>query len=625
MLSDKLLSILPALDNEDEGSRQVMALGDSDIHRNVNRAVSADEESIVGAIVESTSEYVDGSEEHQENRIENEELAVPFDDRNRPLNVRRSSDEANLSVGIRNDLPNLDDKSSVEPLIETSKENSVNKSIQDLSWNDSELSDEEHLNPAVENKNLEDMTLEKSSISTNSATKENMRLNFRSDSTPNEVSTSFSSTFEKVTPSSSIVSSMLGEISPVDTSDDEDSDFDLSASLIPDLSSFKPEDKEAFEKYFNQKQSAKTSDIETNNEDGDGKETETNSPALDCQIEIQENEDQNLGQDQPVDQIKTDLENEKELKNQESVDSGHVTQIRGSFDRNSENSWKDEDNEVSLDDNDAQSDSVDVEMALEEYEIRRNEEFNDTLKDQIIKDSSTVLTDLNDQSQKIVPVNSEEGNKQENEVGQEKNYTAETKIPRIDPKKLPTTSSPPRRSPGKSGIPIFSPPLSPSKNKGLLEMKEKGGVRETPGGNQVLIETTFSVEKSADQYDKDKGDIDDLDIGLHLDSESSFDSEDDITINLTGDTLANDEIDASILHYQTILESEQLDREFQVCDWLITFVVAFILFRKNFRQKFPLFFVILTIHRKRSVEKGKQDGGNIVANLSRDKDMLVCI
>ncbi|XP_065071560.1 tyrosine-protein phosphatase non-receptor type 13-like isoform X2 [Rhopilema esculentum] len=561
VLSDKLLSILPVLDKEDEGSRQVMALDDSDIHRHMNRAVSAEEEFIAGEIMESMNEYVNGSEEHHENLIENQEPVVPFDDRNRPLNVRKNSDEANLSVGIRNDLPYLDDKTSVEPFMEASKENSVNKSIQDLSWNDSELSDEEHLNPAIENQNLEAMTLEKSSISTNSAKKENMHLNLRSDSTPNEVSTSFSSTFEKVTPSSSIVSSMLGEISPVDTSDDEDSDFDLSASLIPDLSSFKPEDKEAFEKYFNQKQDVKTLDIETTNEDGNRKERETNISAFDYQIELQEREDQSLGQDQPGEQIRTDLENEKELKNQESIDSGHVTQIRGSFDRNSENSWKDEDNDVSLDDNDAQSDSVDMEMALEEYDIRRNEEFNDTLKDQIMNDSSTVLTNINDQPQKFAPVKSGEGNKQESDAGPEKNYTAESKIPRIDPKKLSTTSSPPRRSPGKSGIPIFSPPLSPSKNRGLLEMKEKGDVRETPGGNPLQMETTFSVEKSADQYNQ--GDIDDLDIGLHTDSESSYDSEDDITINLTGDTLANDEIDASILHYQTILESEQLDREFQ--------------------------------------------------------------
>lgn len=418
---------------------------------------------------------------------------------------------------------------------------------QDLSWNDSDLSDEEHIKSLEGDKKVADATIEKSSISTSFVSKK--RHAEKADGTTQE--TSFSSTLERVTPSSSIVSSILDEISPVESSDEE-TDFDFSTSLIPDLSSFTLEDKDAFEKCF-------------------GRKEETNGASNDVETK------------QTVEPLKDEAENILEIdkgKDLTNVDSENVVEdnkgpkqdmeiLRTSISMSS-NSWKEDDYN---DDDDSfnqglqslEADSADVLMALEEFETRKKEEFNDTLKDQIVKEShdkERSFTERNDSKKGDESATTMQGN-----VPGAKLH-AESKIPKLNTSKLASPGSQPRKSPGKSNIPIFSPPRTPSKSKQDIELVERN--RTADLDQRPHVETMFmDAELMGVHSNEDTVDAGGLEIKADLKTESdvSSESEDELGLSLTRDTLSfgQEELDARISYFQAILNSDSIDKDFQVC------------------------------------------------------------
>ena len=510
-----------------------------------------------------------------------------LDDRNRGSEYGLTHD---LQDNENRNLPTAE--SSSHGFEDSRKDQGVTHNVQDLSWNDSEISDEEdQAKPLKGDKNQEETIIKKSSMSTSFVGKKQTIEKASGNGTIQE--TSFSSTLEKVTPSSSIVSSILDEISPVNSSDEE-SDFDFSSSLIPDLSSFTIEDKEAFEKYYGQKDESKA-----HNNEGDNMGESLEDATIDTETadDKRPTKNSNIAEsvkkdDESVIIESNDLHSSNggmSLKNLQSIGVNGESKARLNSSNFSDSSWK-EDNDASFsgkeDDNEEsfsqglqqslEADSLDVLMALEEYDVRNKNEFNDTLKDQLAKESLNVETSFTVEKEREKANADGENSKSlnmEHDLAKtssdvEKKSHMDSRIPKLDTKKLNQHSqSPLRRSPGKSGIPIFSPPRSPSKSKNNIELSERSSKAEVDEVSHA--ETTFMDEsKPIRGKDKDFVGIEGFEMKVDLDAESddSFETDDDLALSLTRDTFSfgQEELNAKITHFQAILDSENIDREFQV-------------------------------------------------------------
>ena len=545
---------------------------------------------------------------------------------------------------------NSEPKPESEVFIAT-KRSSLSHEIQDLSWNDSDLSDEENSrsNERETNHALADLRkstlanlklteVEKPSVTAREEVSPRKEDDSNTDVTVHEASVSFSSTFERVTPSSSIVSSSLDEITPVYSSD-EDMDFDLSASLIPDLSSLKPNDKEVYDKLFNQGgsesdgEAGKAEDRDLDRVDSKSEEESLlvkSQSSLKAEISadsqsritskrpviaegnraevsneqmpsIQGNEP-NLGNEElekPIihndevlnlessddtlrlptieipethsnssnlydeilatdDNARTNIvdgrmTDGKSMRNQESTDSGNSSQQHGSIDHIVDLSWKEVDSDESVDADHPfmEADSLDVAGALEEFEMSRKREDDSELKKGGDVENETSFT--------IDKVEADRTTVKTENAGT-RIPKLESRIPKLDPRKLP--SSPPRKSPRQSHIPVFSPPRSPSKSNNTIELAEKKLHHESD--SMTHAETAFTSNDPASNEAAVDSDI--FQVVLDSESDISSDSDDEVTLNLTGDTLSygQDEIDVRIAQFQSILDSDQIDRQFQV-------------------------------------------------------------
>ena len=561
------------------------------------------------------------------------------------LNSKSESIRSNKSQSS-----NSEPKPESEVFIAT-KRPSVSHELQDISWNDSDLSDEEHSRSNERETNLALADLKKSTLAnlkltevekSNVTAKEEVSPRKEDDSnndvTVHEASVSFSSTFERVTPSSSIVSSSLDEITPVYSSD-EDLDFDLSASLIPDLSSLKPSDKEAYDKLFNQGGSGSDGEVgksEDQDLDRVDSKSEEESLLVKSQLSLKaetiadsqsmitsegvaipegsgakisneeipsiqgyesslgngDNEEPLIHNDDVSDLessdntlqlptieilethskssnlydeilatdnsartniVDTRMTDGKSMRNQISIDSGNSSQQHGSIDHMVDLSWKEVDSEESADEDHLfmEADSLDVAGALEEFEMSRRKEDDRGLKKGGDVENETSFTIGRVEADRTTV---------KNENATNRIPKLESRIPKLDPRKL--SSSPPRKSPRQSHIPVFSPPRSPSKSNSAIELAEKKQHLESDSITHA--ETAFTSNDPASNEAAVDSDL--LQVVLDSESDISSDSDDDVTLNLTGDTLSygQDEIDVRIAHFQSILNSDQIDKQFQV-------------------------------------------------------------
>ena len=441
----------------------------------------------------------------------------------------------------------------------------IRYSDKDLSWNDSDISDEEHSKLSEENKGIGEPIIGKSSISTSVVAKRPTVEKVAGIRNSQEIS--FSSTLEKVTPSSSVVSSTLGEISPVSYSDDENSDFEFSSSVIPDLSSFTLEDKEALEKLYGAKEERKLlvdEDVKL------GKMEESNEIAMLKQEEksLEESTIETEGKRRTsIRSEETDMneniENETGSEELNFLD-GRVADIS---DSNTKSDSRLKGYDGNLDDSLAEdlslkeADSTAVLMALEEFEVRKKEELNDTLKAQIDNERDHCETSFmaENVTSEGFPQKSEENFIKQSPSVERKSEIA-SKIPKLDFKQREKSDSPLPRFPGKSSIPI----LTSTKSKNNIELIEKNSNTVTKPG---YAETNFTYRENANTgSDKDILHRLAMNVEFDADSDNSFETDDDLALSLTRDTFSfgQEELDAKIEHFQAILNSDVIDREFQV-------------------------------------------------------------
>lgn len=442
----------------------------------------------------------------------------------------------------------------------------VARQIQDLSWNDSDLSDEDNHMPSKEEKPVIGSEIKKSSVSTgNIAQKKGAGM---PDGTTQDAS--FSSTLEKVTPSSSIVSSILDEISPVHSSDEE-SDFDFSSSLLPDMSSFTLEDREAFEKYHNKKDDMKSASSKC--EDAEGRDAAKNSHVTienngDARDGVSQDSTESGDQEMIPRLARLKIDDEKPLEFQEPSGSNHKETVPGSSIDLDESSWMEDsesgDESFNQGLRSLEADSSDVLMALEEYETREKEEFNDTLKDQIAKESvlrETSFTEVD--GRETTKAGSGTSISQSSTV--QRQFHTESKIPKLDAAKLTQGSSPSRKSPARSGIPVFSPPRSPAKSTRNIELVERSVGTGIDKASHAETAFTDGGNRDVDAGEAN-GNRFEMKVEVRTESDLSSESEDELALSITRDSFSfgQEDLDLKITHFQATLDSDDIDREFQV-------------------------------------------------------------
>ena len=553
-LSDKLLSLLPVsnpedsneisdgentIQNEAEFERQTKVdfhvtdnMDFDGIKDENNQPIRDDHETESGLIVDSQSGL----------KIVNEDHMISHQSIHESLNYNGDSDDKpSKNMG---DIQNSD---------------------RDLSWNNSDISDEEHYKVLNEDKIPGQPNIEKSSMSTSITAKQPVFE--KVTGVTNVQETSFSSTLEKVTPSSSIVSSILDEISPMNSSDDEESDFDLSSSVIPDLSSFTIEDKIAFEKLYEPKEGTRESreEVDVKGDDrieGSIEITVTNHDEKDIEEKAIESEGRVLSEER-----KLEPNNEKTTENQDlNFLTNYATVDEGSNTKN--DSFLSADN--SLDESfveglsSIEADAADVLMALDEFEIRKNEEFNDTLKDQIEKEPDHLETSFTVEKVGERSVGKGEEGPTTLSPRVERRSPLGSKIPKFDNKRLGNSNSPSRRSPGKSAIPIFTTEKRPKHD---IELVERNSLNLKP--NKAHAETGFTDKDdviTGRSNDVNNTNRFEMKVEFDEDSDNSFETDDDLALSLTRSTFSfgQEELDVKIAHFRTILDSDIIDREFQV-------------------------------------------------------------
>ena len=452
-----------------------------------------------------------------------------------------------------------DDKSN-----ENMKDFNIQNSDRDLSWNNSDISDEEHSKISKEDKIIGQPNIEKSSISTTIVA--NKPVFEKMTGVTNIQETSFSSTLEKVTPSSSIVSSILDEISPMNSSDEEESDFDLSSSVIPDLSSFTIEDKVAFEQLHEPKEEIRDSreevDVKGDRKEGSIEIAVTNHDEKGTEEKTIEDQGRVLPEVN-----KLDSSNGKIIENQDLNFPANDTAVdEGSKTRN--DSFLSADNSLNESFADGlssmEADASDILMALEEFETRKKNEFNDTMKDQIEKEPSHLETSFTVEKVGEGSVGKGEESPMTQSPRVERRPQLGSKIPKFDNKRLGNSTSPTRRSPGKSGIPIFTTEKRPKHD---IELVERNSLNLKP--NKTHAETDF-MDKHDVVNGKNKGVTDtnrfEMKVEFDEDSDNSFETDDDLALSLTRSSFSfgQEELDVKIAHFHTILDSDTIDREFQV-------------------------------------------------------------
>jgi len=433
-------------------------------------------------------------------------------------------------------------------------------SDKDLSWNDSEVSDEDHSKLSEEGKYLGEPVIGKSSISTSVVTKRPTVEKVTGIGNSQEVS--FSSTLEKVTPSSSVVSSTLGEISPVSCSDEENSDFEFSSSAIPDLSSFTLEDKEAFEKLYGAKEERK---LPADEDVTFGKIEESEEIATVRQEEKNLEENTIEGEEKRSTIIHSEVSDmDGKVGNEELNFLDGIVADSNNSDMKSDSLLKgygsNLDDSLAEDLSLREADSTAVLMALEEFEVRKTEEFNDTLKAQI--DNKRDHCETSFMTENVtgegLPEKTEENFIKQSPSVERKSEIV-SKIPKLDQKQREKSMSPLPRFPGKSNIPI----LTSTKSKNNIELIEKESNTVT---KPVYTETTFTDKGNGDtRSDKDMFHKFAMNVEFDPDSDNSFETDDDLALSLTRDTFSfgQEELDAKIEHFQAILNSDVIDREFQ--------------------------------------------------------------
>ena len=550
-LSDKLLSLLPISNVEDasersDGKDTIQGGGEyentttRDDSNDLNGADNRDFDGMKAGNIDPQSERETG-------------IRLDVDSQNDPVIGGNDQTLSHDSFTSKNPADQGFDKSGLDQ--------NVRYDDKDPSWNDSDISDEECSKLPPIDTNPGRTIIEKSSFSTSLIPKKITTVE-KVLGTGNGQETSFSSTLEKVTPSSSIVSSILDEVSPVNSSDEEVSDFDFSSSVLPDLSSFTIEDKEAFEKFHGQNWE-KTEPIDGVNPKVD----KLDGPVIVAEIRSDEN---------GLEDIIVENE-EKVITEPTQLDSGLVgtivnqrtdsfsNDVAGSYgsDTKRDSFLKDSDNDLNESFveglSSMEADASDVLMALDEFEIRKKEEFNDTLKGQIEGEpfhSETSFT--------VEKMGEEYAGRNESSFAkQSPAVERRSKIPIFDSKRPGASNSPSRRSPVRSGIPVFTA----AKSKTDIELTEKGTAKK--GTSPVQLETAFTDRDNvATGTNKDVIDSSrfEVDIEVDGDSDNSFETDDDLALSLTRDTFSfgQEELDVKIAHFQTILNSDIIDREFMV-------------------------------------------------------------